>query len=76
MKVYERVSTYIDENGLKRVAVAEKSGISQTDLNAMLSGRRTLYADELREICLALNVSPELFIDVRGERQSHAAAGG
>jgi len=31
----------------------------------MLSGKETLYAKDLKAICLALNVSPELFIEVQ-----------
>lgn len=65
MGVYEKVRSYIDENGLKQVAVAEKAGIPKTTFNAILNGKRILYADDLRAICLALNVSPELFIEVK-----------
>lgn len=65
MAVYEKVRAYIDENGLKQVTVAEKSGIPQKTLNAILNGKRTLYADDLRAICLALNISPELFIEIK-----------
>lgn len=64
MKVYEKVRNYIDNNGLKQVSVARKAGISKVTFNAILNGKRTLYADDLRAICLALNVSPELFIEV------------
>jgi len=32
----------------------------------MLSGKETLYAKDLKAICLALNVSPETFIDTQG----------
>lgn len=64
MKVYERVRDYIDDHGLKQLAVAEKSGIPKTTFSAIMNGKRTLYADDLRAICLALNVSPELFIDL------------
>ena len=68
MRVYERVRAYIDDNGLKQIAVAQKAGIPKATFNAILNGKRTLYADDLRAICLALNVSPEMFIDVcRGE---------
>lgn len=62
--VYEKVRAYIDEKGLKQVVVAEKAGIPNVTFNAMMNGRRTMYADDLRAICLALNVSPELFIDI------------
>ncbi len=63
MRVYERVRSYIDKMGYKQVSVAEKAGIPNTTFNAIMNGKRTLYADDLRAICIALNVSPELFID-------------
>lgn len=63
--VYEKVRAYIDANGFQQVAVAEKAGISKATFNAIMNGKRTLYADDLRAICLALNVSPEVFIDIR-----------
>ena len=63
MSVYEKVRAYLDDNGLKQVTVAQKSGISKVTFNAIMNGKRTLYADDLRAICLALNVSPELYID-------------
>lgn len=65
MRVYEKVRTYIEENGYKQVAVAQKAGISKVTFNSMMNGHRTMYADDLRAICLALNVSPELFIEVK-----------
>lgn len=65
LRVYEKVRNYIDDNGLKQVAVAQKAGISKVAFNDILNGKRTLYADDLRAICLALNVSPETFIEVR-----------
>lgn len=64
MQVYEKVRAYIEGNGLKQKAVAEKAGISNVTFNAIMNGKRTLYADDLRAICLALNVSPELFINI------------
>lgn len=65
MLVYEKVRQYIDDHGMKQVAIAEKVGISKTTFNAIMNGKRTMYADDLRAICLALNVSPELFIEVK-----------
>lgn len=65
MSVYQKIRAYIVENGLKQVAVAEKAGIPKNTFNAILNGKRTLYADDLRAVCLALNVSPELFIEVK-----------
>lgn len=70
MSVYEKVRAYLDDNGLKQVTVAQKTGISKVTFNAIMNGKRTLYADDLRAICLALNVSPELFIDVKSKCKS------
>lgn len=64
MHVYEKVRAYIDEKGYKQVTIARKAGIPKTTFNAIMNGKRTLYADDLCSICIALNVSPELFIEV------------
>ncbi len=64
MHVYEKVRAYIDDKGYKQVTIAHKAGIPKTTFNAIMNGKRTLYADDLRSICIALNVSPELFIDI------------
>ena len=65
MRVYQKVRAYIDDNGLKQVVVAKKAGIPNATFNAIMNGKRTLYADDLRSICFALNTSPETFIDVK-----------
>lgn len=64
MRVYEKVRAYIDEQGLKQKTVAEKAGIPNVTFNAIMNGKRTMYADDLKAICIALQVSPELFIEV------------
>lgn len=64
MHVYEKVRAYINENGYKQVAVANRAGIPKTTFNAIMNGKRTMYADDLCAICIALNVSPETFIEV------------
>ena len=63
MRVYEKVRAYIDEQGLKQKTVAEKAGIPNVTFNAIMNGKRTMYADDLKAICIALQVSPELFIE-------------
>lgn len=63
MRVYEKVRSYIDNAGLKQKTIAQKINISTATFNAMMNGKRTMYADDLKAICCALNVSPELFID-------------
>lgn len=64
MHVYEKVRAYIEQQGYKQVAIANKAGIPRTTFNAIMNGKRTMYADDLCSICIALNVSPELFIEV------------
>lgn len=65
MLVYEKVRSYIEDHGMKRMTVAKKAGIPNATLDAILSGKRKMYAEDLRAICLALNVRPELFIEVQ-----------
>lgn len=72
MRVYEKVRMYIVSHGYKQVAIARKAGISNATFNAIMNGKRTMYADDLRAICIALNVSPELFIEVKRKCKSQA----
>lgn len=65
MKIYEKIRIYIDNNGFEHINIAQKAGISAVTFDEMLDGKITLYADDLRAICLALNVSPEIFVDVQ-----------
>lgn len=69
-RVYQKVRLYLEENGIKQVSVAQKAGISNATFNAILNGKRTLYADDLRAICYALNVSPEEFIEPKEKLNS------
>lgn len=72
MKVYEKVRIYLDDNGLPQIHIAQKSGIPLKTFNDILNGKQTLYADELRAICLALNVRPEIFIECKACARSDA----
>ena len=67
MGIYEKIRVYIDLNGINQSSVAEKSGISDTEFDDILNGKKPLYADDFRAICLALNVSPEIFIEVNNK---------
>lgn len=64
MQVYEKVRAYIDSNGIKQRTVAQKANLSISTFNAMMNGKRTMYADDLRAICCALCIGPEAFIEV------------
>ena len=62
MLVYEKVKAYMVENGIKQTVISKKTNISLSTFNAILNGKRTMFAEDLRAICCALKVSPELFI--------------
>ena len=63
MHVYKRVRDYIEENGIQQSVVAQKAGIPNVTFNAIMDGKQTMYADDLKAICVALNVKPETFVD-------------
>lgn len=67
MLVYEKVRKYIEERGIRQSFVAEKCSMSATTFNAMLNGHRKMYAEDLRAICYALEVSPEQFVEYQTE---------
>lgn len=67
MRVYEKVRAYMDDKGFQQVAVAQKAKIPIATFSAMMNGRKTMYVDELRAICRAMDVSPETFIEFRNE---------
>ena len=66
MKVYEKINAYIAANGVAPDALSNSTGIPQDRLGSVLRGEEILYAKDLKAICLALNVSPEAFIDTQG----------
>ena len=60
---YQRVKKYLDEHKISQSAIAKKAGLSVVTLEAIMNGNQTMYADDLRAICYALNVRPEMFIE-------------
>lgn len=63
MCVYQKVRSYLEDNEIEPIRVAEQLEMPLVQFNAILNGSETLYADDLRAICYALNVSPEEFIE-------------
>lgn len=59
MRVYERIREYVATHGLEPQAVAVWAGLSRAAFAAMLEGRRRMYAEDVRVICLALGVSAD-----------------
>ena len=63
MQVHEKVREYIDAHYLKQKAVAEAAGIPNVTFNAILNGKRKMYAEDLKAICSALGVSADRFVN-------------
>ena len=63
MRVHERVNAYITEHNIRRSELAEKCSMPLEKLGAIIDGQCIMYAEDLRAICFALNVSAEVFVD-------------
>ncbi len=68
MLVYEKIRSYMERYGIKQSVVARKCNLTPSTFNAIMNGHRKMYAEDLRNICLALNVSPEVFIEVDNKK--------
>ncbi len=63
MKVYEKVRKYIEAHGLKQKTVAQLAGIPNSTFNAMMTGKRKMYAEDLKAVCEALGITADLFME-------------
>ncbi len=61
MTINELLNDYVDKNGIKRVHIAQKTGISVDAISKMLNGNRKIQADEFLKICTALSIDPNIF---------------
>lgn len=57
-----KIKIYIQEEGLKFKAIADRVGIPLNIFSAMLNGKRKITADEYVAICRTLNVPLEKFV--------------
>lgn len=63
----EKLREMIDERGLKQKFIAEKVGISETALSAMLSGKQKIDVETFLAIADVLRMTPdEIFSFRRG----------
>lgn len=59
--VAEKISKYMRERGIKGTVIAQKAGITQQQMSAILNQKMQLKADVFFRICEALEVPPEMF---------------
>lgn len=57
--VNENVRKAVVDSGLKQKFIAEKTGINEVSLSAMLNGKQKIGADEFFAIALVLKIDPE-----------------
>lgn len=55
----EKLREMIDERGIKQKFIAEKVGISETALSAMLNGNQRIDVDTFFAIAVVLKMSPD-----------------
>ena len=67
MSVTQRVREYIEANKLTQTEVACMINMHYEAFNAMMNGKRKMYPEDLRAICLALKVKPEVFMGAKVE---------
>ncbi|MBQ7119860.1 MAG: helix-turn-helix transcriptional regulator [Oscillospiraceae bacterium] len=52
----------IEQKGLKQKSVAERMGLSENQMSALLNGRKVIDSEIITSLCAALNSEPnELF---------------
>lgn len=59
--IAEKIKSYVDEKGIKYVAIANNIGIAKSSMSATFSGDRTLKAEEYVKICDFLEVPYDMF---------------
>lgn len=65
MDVGMKIKTYIEENGISQTHLSKKTGIPLPKLNLALNGNRRMTFPEYENICWALGVNTDKFIQPR-----------
>ena len=60
--IYMSISRYMWEKGIKQTYLADNTTLSKQAISGILNGNRRLTVDEYVEICDALNVSVDYFL--------------
>ena len=66
--IAEQIRKYIEEKGIKQTAIANATGMSKVAVSETLNGNRTLTAEEMKRICLFLEVPCERFFVEANEK--------
>lgn len=61
---YDALRKYFDDNGLKQNFIAQKIGITESALSAILNGKRKCTLDEYIKLCQTLAVPFTAFVNI------------
>lgn len=61
MAFYEKISDYIEQNGIKQTFIADKCGWTKQKLYNILHGRNRISVEDYEAICEALSVPFDFF---------------
>ena len=61
---YDALRKYFDDNGLKQNFIAQKIGITESALSAILNGKRKCSLEEYIKICQILAVPFVTFVNL------------
>lgn len=64
--ILEQINKAVAESGIKQKVLAERIGVSEQTLSAMLTGRRKISAEDFYNICVALRESPNKLMGYAG----------
>jgi transcriptional regulator with XRE-family HTH domain len=70
MKIYQKISNYLSENGIKQKYISERTGIPENTLSMILNGKRKMDADEFVEIVISLGTDANKFINKEKTEES------
>lgn len=65
MDVGMKIKSYIDDHNITQVELSQQTGIATSKLNLSLSGKRRLTFAEYQNICWALGVGVDAFMEPR-----------
>lgn len=61
MYINQKLSEYVNENGIKQIYIVQKTGLSADTISKILTCKRRILADEFLIICEALEIDPNIF---------------
>ena len=62
-----KIKKYLKENGLKQKHIANKANIEVNRFSCLMNGKAVMALTEYADICQALGLSLDYFVNMKGE---------